>query len=112
MLVLLNSLLVTCGVAGVTWYLFSISELWPLLGYFITLSAVGSVTVAALCIRSYSFRLLAAGLNGVSVVLLVSLLIVSFSVSPGSGVAVSPFVFVTLFINLTSLKWFRAKVKG
>lgn len=112
MLVLLNSLLVTCGVAGVAWYIFSISEFRPLLGYFITLCTVGSVTAVALCIRSYSFRLLAVGLNGVSVVLLVSLLIVAFLISPGSGVAAFPFVVVPLVVNLASMKGVRTEIKG
>ena len=112
MLIILNSLLATVGVAGIAWYISSSSEFWPSLVYFITLCAVGSVSATAQYIRSRSFQLLAAGLNGASVVLLVALLIAAFVVSPGSGVATLCLVLVPFVINVASLKWFRAEVRG
>lgn len=112
MLVILNSSLVTVGVAGIAWYISSSSQLWPSLVYFMTLCAVGTVSATAQYIGTRSFQLLAAGINGASVVLLVAILIAAFVVSPGSGLAALFFVFVPFFINVASLKWFRAEVKN
>lgn len=112
MLIILNSILATVGFAGIAWYISSSSEFWPSLVYFMTLCAVGAVSVTARYNRTRSFQLLAAGLSGVSVVVLIAILIAAFVVSVGSGVAAVYFVFFPFVINVASLKWFLAEVRG
>lgn len=111
-LIVLNCLMAAVGVAGMAWSVSSSPEFWPMPGYFLTLCAVGTVTAAAHDIQSRSLWLLAAGLNGVSIALLLALLIAAFVLSPGSGLAALPFVVVPLGVNVASLSWFRAGVRG
>ena len=112
MIILLNCLLAVVGVVGIAWYTISSAELWPMLGYFVTLYAVGSVSATACYFRGRSSLLLAGGLNGVTVGLLVALQVAATVLSLGSGVAVMAFVAVPLAINVASLRWIIAEVKG
>lgn len=98
------------GVAGIVWYKSSSMEVWPILGYFLTLCTVGSLTAIPCYFRGRSVLLLAGGLNGVAMGLFVSLLVVAFTLSLGSGVAAMPFVAVPLAINVFSLRWISAKI--
>lgn len=90
--------------------MYSSTEFWPSAGYFMILFTVGSVSAAAGYIRKRSFMLFVAGINGISVILLVSLLTAAFAVSPGSGVVAVSFMLVPIAINLASLKWMRDEV--
>jgi len=111
MQILFNSLLAAVGVTGIAWYISSSSEFWLSLTYFMTLFAVGSVSATTLYIRTRLFQLLAVWFNGVSIVVLVSLLVAAFVVSFGSGVAASAFVLLPLLLNVASFKLIRAESK-
>jgi len=112
MIILLNCLLAVVGVVGIAWYTISSTELWPMLGYFVTLCAAGSVSAIACYFRGRSFLLLAGGLNGVTAGLLVALQIAAIVLSLGSGVAAMAFIAIPFAINVTSLRWIIAEVKG
>lgn len=112
MLILLNCSLAAAGVAGMAWYMSSSSQFWPFLGYFVTLCTVGALSTLASCFRGRALLLFAAGLNALSVCLLILLVMAAVVVSPGSGFAVFPFVLYPLAINLASLHWFRTEVKA
>lgn len=114
MMILLNCSLAAAGVAGMAWYKSSSSQFWPFLVYFVTLCTVGSVSALASCVRvrRRALLLFAAGLNALSVCLLILLVMAAVMVSLGSGFAVFPFVVYPLAINLASLHWFRTEVKA
>lgn len=112
MLRLLNLSLTILSAASITWYKVSSAELWPVLGCFIVFFSVGSVTVIASFVRSRTLWLLAAGLNGLSVALLIALLIAAFVLSPGSGIAAVAFAVVPLVVNVISLTWIGAEVRS
>lgn len=101
--VFLNFLLATAGLAGMAWYKSSASEFWPVLGYFVTLCVVGVVSATSYWIRSRTVLLLAIGINGLSAVLALALLITAFAVSPGSGAAAFPFIAVPILMNAAFL---------
>lgn len=112
MIILQNCLLAIVGAGGVVWYKSSLTEVWPLLGYFLTLCSVGSVSAIACYIRDRPFLLIANGVNGVAIGLLLALQVSAFMISPGSGIAAFPFVAVPLAIIVNSLRWIRTEVKG
>ncbi|MBL4571665.1 MAG: hypothetical protein JKY86_01135 [Gammaproteobacteria bacterium] len=112
MIILLNCFLAVVGVVGIAWYTISSTELWLILGYFVTLCAVGSVSATACYFRGRSLLLLAGGLNGVTIGLLVALQVAAIVLSLGSGVAAMAFVAVPLAINVISLGWIIAEVEG
>lgn len=111
-MILLNWLLAICGAAGIVWYRSSSTEAWPILGYFVTLAIVGAASAIAYYFRGRSLLLLAGGLNGIAIGLLVALQVAAFALSPGSGIAALPFVVVPLAINFTSLRWISDEIKG
>lgn len=111
-MILLHWLMAVVGLAGIVWYISDSREIWPILGYFSTLFTAGLVSAAATYFRVRSIFLLAGGLNGVAIGLLVALQVVAFALSPGSGVAAFPFVAVPLAINLISFRWISTEVKG
>jgi hypothetical protein len=83
-----------------------------MLGYFVTLCSVGSVSAIACYFRGRSFLLLAGWLNGVTIGLLVVLEVAAIVLSIGSGVAAMALVAVPLVINVISLRWIITAVKG
>ena len=100
------------GIAGIVWYRFSSTEAWPVLGYFVTLCAVGSVSVIACYSRGRPLLLLAGGLNGIAIGLFGTLQVMAFALSPGSGIAAFPFLVVPLAINVISLRWVSDEING
>lgn len=112
MMILLHWFMTVAGVVGTVWYISSSMEFWPILVYFLTLSTVGSLVAIASYFRYRSLFLLAGGLSGIAIGLLVALQVAAFTLSLGSGAAAIPFVVVSLAINMISLRWISAQIKG
>lgn len=107
MLIFLSGLLGVVGATGITWYVSSSSEFRPLFGCFIMLLVTGLVSASAHYIRDRPFRVFATAMNGMSAIFFVAIVVIAFTVSPGSGVAALSLIAVPIAINMASLNGMR-----
>ncbi|MDF1622231.1 hypothetical protein [Pseudohongiella nitratireducens] len=94
--------MVFAGLIGISWYALSDHDLWPALVYCITLCIIGAVSLLRHYKSSENVQKMTLVLNRIAAVVLMTLLVSAFVISPGTGIAAAALIFIPLTLALTN----------